>query len=271
MSFTVTGDGVNPPRVVVSSDTGVPSGASFQVTGAAGDVSWPVRVGSGVWAGEQVAMLDPMAPVGVDVTYTLRARSTAGAVTTLSAGPITRASMGLMAVTSLDGRRAVRVRIDPSWTDEIKSEGRIQRFDIPGARRPVLRLDVVSQASEGTMEVHTVGDDTTMLATLMAENMPLICLHDTESCPLSGCDLPPVRLLMPLSASRTLGARRDIAERDWSIPWLEVDDPTPDQRVMPSMWDEFDAVGLTWDELDALWLTWDQFDLMAWATYTPGA
>lgn len=269
--FSVTADGTNPPRVVAQSSAAVPSGAAWQVTGSDGASSWPVRGGSGVWAGEQVAMLDPMCPVGVPVTYTLRARSVGGAVTTLSAGPITRASMALMAVTSLDGRRAVRVRIDPSWTDEIKSEGRIQRFDIPGARRPVLRLDVVSQASEGTMELHTVGDDTIMLSTLMGENMPLICLHDTATCPLPGCDLPPVRLLMPLSASRTLGARRDIAERDWSIPWLEVDDPTPDQRVMPSVWDELDAINLLWPTLEGLSLTWDQFDLMAWATYTPGS
>lgn len=269
--FSVTADGTNPPRVVAQSGASIPAGAAWQVTGSDGSSSWPVRGGAGVWAGEQVAMLDPMCPVGVPVTYTLRAVTAGGAVTTLSAGPITRASMGLMAVTSLDGRRAVRVRIDPSWTDEIKSEGRIQRFDIPGARRPVLRLDVVSQASEGTMELHTVGDDTAMLSQLMAENMPLICLHDTESCPLSGCDLPPVRLLMPLSASRTLGARRDVAERDWSIPWLEVDDPTPDQRVMPSMWDELDAINLLWPTLEGLSLTWDDFDLMAWATYTPGS
>ncbi len=267
--FSVTADGVNPPRIVLASTAQVPEGASFQVTGSAGDSSWPVRGGSGVWAGEQVAMLDPMCPVGVPVTYTLRARTSAGAVTTLSAGPVVRVSPSSMTVTSLDGRRMVRVRVLGS--DEQQAAARIQRFDIPGARRPVLRLDTVSDATEGTLEWASTGSDTTMLSTLMGENMPLICLHDPTICQIPDCDIPPVRLLMPLSWRHQRAGRIDVAERRWQVPWLEVDDPTPDQRVMPSTWDELDAVGLTWDELDALGLTWDQFDLMAWATYTPGA
>lgn len=267
--FSVTADGTNPPRVVAQSGAAVPSGAAWQVTGSDGSSSWPVRGGAGVWAGEQVAMLDPMCPVGVPVTYTLRARTSAGAVTTLSAGPVVRVSPSSMTVTSLDGRRMVRVRVLGS--DEQAGQARVQRFDIPGARRPVLRLDTVSDATEGTLEWASTGSDTAMLSTLMGENMPLICLHDPSVCQIPDCDIPPVRLLMPLSWRHQRAGRIDTAERRWQVPWLEVDDPTPDQRVMPSTWDELDAVGLTWDELDALGLTWDEFDLMAWATYTPGA
>lgn len=269
--LSANADGLQPPRVVIASTADVPSGSSWTLTGSSGDTSWPVRGGSGVWAGEQVAMLDPMCPVGVDVSYTLRWVTPGGTVGTTQSAPVVRAAADLMAVTSLDGRRIVPVRIDLAWRDEVSVNSRIQRFDIPGSSRPVLRLDTVSGAAEGTAEWHTTGDDTVLLTQIMSENMPIVMLHDRAHCELPLCDVPAVRLAMPLSFKKSLGARRDVAERDWQVPWLESDDPTPDQRVMPSIWDEFDAVGLTWDQLDALSLTWDQYDLMAWATFNPAA
>lgn len=267
--LSVQSDGNLPPRIVVASTAAVPVGASWTLTGASGDSQWRVRGGGGVWAGEQVAMLDPMCPVESDVTYTLRWVSAAGVVGTMGVGPVRRQGAGSMLVTSLDGRRMVRVVV--RGDDEIGEASRIQRFDIPGSRRPVLRLDTVTDATEGTAQWSTRGADTAMLTQLMSENMPLISLHDPTVCEIPGCDIPPVRLLMPLSSRRARSKRRGVAQRDWTVPWLETDDPTPDQRVMPSTWDDLDAVGLTWAQLDALSLTWDQFDLMAWATYTPGS
>lgn len=269
--LSVSPDGVQPPRVVITSTAAIPTGSEWTLTGSSGESMWSVRGGSGVWAGEQVAMLDPMCPVEVDVSYTLRWVTPGGVVGTETVGPVVRSAAGLMAVTGLDGRRIAAVRIDPSWTDEVTVTARYKRFDIPGSSRPVLRLDTVPDAVEGTAQWHTIGTDTQTLVSLMGQNVPLIMLHDTAHCPLSQCDVPAVRLVMPLSSKRSLGARRDLAERDWQVPWLEVDDPTPDQRVMPSTWAEFDACGLTWDQLDALSLTWDQFDLMAWVEYVPGS
>ena len=267
--LSVLADGSMPPRIIVASTASIPTDSTWTLTGSSGDTSWPVRGGSGVWAGEQVAMLDPMCPVESDVAYTLRWVTPAGAIGQQSAGPIRRHGVGSMLVTSLDGRRMVRVTV--RGDDEQGESARIQRFDIPGSRRPVLRLDAVSGATGGTAEWSTRGGDTALLVALMQENRPLISLHDPTVCEIPGCDIPPVRLLMPLSNRRARSARRDAAWRDWQVPWLESDDPTPDQRVMPSIWDEFDAVGLTWDQLDALSLTWDQFDLMAWATFNPTA
>lgn len=267
--LSVQADGTNPPRLVVASTAAIPMGSAWTLTGSAGESQWPVRGGSGVWAGEQAAMLDPMCPVEQDVSYALRWVTPTGTVGTMSVGPIRRSGVGSMLVTSLDGRQVVRVSVHGD--DEQSESARVQRFDIPGSSHPVLRLDTVSSATEGTAEWSTRGEDTAALIQLMRDNMPVILLHDPTVCQIPGCDIPPVRLVMPLSNKRYRSPRRDVAQRDWQVPWLETDDPTPDLRVMPSIWDELDAAGLTWAQLDALSLKWDQVDLMAWGAFVPGS
>ena len=267
--LSVSPDGVQPPRVVISSTAAIPTGSEWTLTGSSGESMWSVRGGSGVWAGEQVAMLDPMCPVEVDVSYTVRWVTPGGVVGTETVGPVRREGASSMLITSLDGRSIARVRV--TGDDTLTVTARYSRFDIPGSSRPVLRLDTVPDAVEGTARWSSTGTDTQTLVSLMGQNMPLIMLHDPSVCEIPDCDIPPVRLVMPLSSKRARSDRRDAAWRDWEVPWLEVDDPTPDQRVMPSTWAEFDACGLTWDQLDALSLTWDQFDLMAWVEYVPGS
>lgn len=260
------GTGVLPPVKLVINGASLSAATVWDVTASTGNgFTWKVRGGSGEGSGEQVILVDTIAPINESLTYSLR---TDGVV--IAQGIITRTYTGtggdglaLDVIASLDATSVAGVRREGS--DTRHGERRYHASVVRGSKFSPLRLDPVAGAGGGSLTVATVGNATTKLRALLDGNAIVVAYHDLSKCRVSGCPVPPAELLYVTDESSVLGVQWDKGERYWSLSYVLQGDPEPSFRAPFQVWDNFDAAALTWDDLDAQAITWDEFDAIIWS------
>lgn len=252
ISTTVLPGGIG----VVVDTSQMATGGTYRVTGSTPDgLTWPVRGGVGTVTGQQLTLVDVMAPLNTQLIY----RVTDG-VGEWSAYQVVRPHTGWHVLESLDGLIVVDVlRRDDG--DERSPGVRQVTFDISGVPFPAVRYDRAT-AGSGAMKVRTNSPHSARLQSLVDAGRPFVALHNPKKCPLPECDVPLAQLVLLTGASNRLAPRRDRAEREWDLSYLLVADPEPNTVVPVTTWDEWDAyeAGRTWATVDADVLTWDQDD-----------
>lgn len=259
------GPGTLPSVRIVVNGALLSAGALYEIVGTVSSgFTWTVRGGTGAATGEQVILVDTLAPLNDPITYTALLD---GAV--VASGVITRTylgtggdGLGFDAIASLDSGTFVGVR--RFGGDPRSGDRRFHASAVRGSRWAPLRLDPVAGAGGGSLTVATVGTHTRALRGLMAANPVTVYFHDQSRCGLAGCDVDPVQVMYIVDDGNDRGERVDVSERVWSLSYLDQSDPESGYVASLQTWDDFDAADLTWDELDALALTWDEWDRLTW-------
>lgn len=235
------------------------AGQSYLVEGTALGTTWVVRGGRGVSGGGQLVIVDNRAPLNVPVVY----RATINGTTVWESWPITVEFPAKYVLQSLDGAFTAPVKLMSNGLPR-EPDVRASSYQIPGRRRPVIRFDIPGDGG-GTLVVDTTGEQTPLLASLLADGRPIVVRTDGDV-----RDFPPVEIVLVMKApSELTEARIQTGDtRRWTLQYLLVDDPDPDAVLPSSTWDDFDAVnaGLTWDQFDLQWVgaDWDAFDRFDW-------
>ena len=256
VSAVLIGAGV--PQAVQVAVTGVPSGESYTVTGQAGDYVWQVPGGVGVSSGAQIILTDVRSPGNVPVTYTVVSDTV-----NESSTPVTVPVPGELVLQSLDGAMGVVVTVQAGSADFV-ARSRAVGFTVPGRARPVVRFDVASYP-EGSLVVRAPLSVTPALKALFATGRPIVY---RAGIPL--LDMDPVAVVSPGDVSSRVLPGTGL--REWSFPFLVVDDPFASTVLGGFSWDAgFDAAlaGGDWDDrFDGLLagLSWDEFDTLDWST-----
>lgn len=240
-------------QVVVSE---APDGEAWTVTGSTGSFTWTVPGGSGVGDGEQLVLIDNMAPPNTPVTYTFTSASV-----TEESDPITVPLDGDLALHTLDGQRSVVVNLmDGSLDTELPSNTAL--FHVPGRARPVVRYTALSDVVS-SLVVRVPTADANAFRAVLASGAPIIY---RSSVPLEDTD--PVGVIAVTSVRSRLYFLNGF--RDWVLGFAVVDNPFQDQALGAFSWDFFDEVwaDLDWDDFDASMSgrTWDEFDALDWTT-----
>lgn len=194
----------------------VPAGVVWTLTGSARGVSWVAAREQG--RGRVHWVSDPMAPPGLEVTYTLAYGSMVE-----TAGPVTRADAGATLITSMDGRTVARVDRMASGGDPWDWQATTSLLDIPGSPPPARYGQPMGLV--GGAVVESTGQDTWALTELVKAGRPVLILHDEASCEIPGCDIAPtLRVTLTVHrADRTDGV--SAATRSWDVSWREARAP----------------------------------------------
>lgn len=254
---------VLPGGVALAVDTsGMVLGGTYRVTGATADgLSWSVRGGVGTVTGDQVLLVDVLAPLNTTLVYTVT-----DGVDTWAASATVRPYAGWHVLGSLDGLIVVDV-LRGKDGDQRTPMPRQATFDIPGKGFPVVRYDGAT-AGSGSMLMRTTGVDSAGLSSLVAAGRPVVALHNPKKCHLPQCDVPLAEIILLTAAPNRFSSRMDLAERIWELEYLLVADPEPGTPVPVTSWDDFDVAheGTTWGGFDSTWAgrSWDELDRTVW-------
>lgn len=250
--------GAVTPKAVQVAISGLTAGQAIVVTGAAGGYTWRVRGGSGVATGAQLVLTDAAAPINVPVTYTVTVDGQ-----DFAAGPITVPSVHDYVLQSLDGRVVVPFEFH-GHEDPRDLALRSTLLQVPGRTTPVVLWDVAAGES-GQWDIRTTPTATQALLDQLTDRGPVMLLRTDGSI----YDQPAVQYITITSASRTRFAFD--GQRLWSLGFVVIDDPEPDQVLPTSTGADFDAAwaGRTGADFDAEWaaLTWADFDRTDWTQY----
>lgn len=245
------------PVSVQVSVTGLTVGAAVTVVGvtAAGD-TWDVPGGVLVVTGPTLLLTDNRAPLNGPLTY----RVLVGGAVYTSAPPVVVPFAGPKTVLqTLDGTVAVPVRV--SGMDPRSGTTRTASYAVSGRTNPPTRWDVAG-ATSGIIVV--VADQATSvgLTALLASGMPVV-RRNTPG--FQG--VAPAELIQITGVSHHLYSNFAL-EREWSLPFIVIDDPEPSVAAIAFTWDNFDTVyaATTWSAWDTEWATqtWDRFDAYDW-------
>jgi hypothetical protein len=245
------------PTSVQVSLTGMTIGQPFSVVGStASGFTWPVPGGVATATATSAILVDNRAPLNGPVTYQLLY----GGVTYTS-GSVTVPFTGWKTVLqSLDGDLSVPVLVNT--LDERSVGSRVVTFPVAGRRNPPTRFDSMS-VETGSFDV--VADETTTAAlkTLLASGAPMVRRSTPGFLGINPSELIQVNG----SVSHRLYAKSDLM-RQWSIPFVVIDDPEPSVTAVAFDWDDFDTIyaAFTWGTWDTEWSasTWDDFDKYDW-------
>lgn len=91
-----------------------------------------------------------------------------------------------------------------------------------GSQIPRYSLGIPPQS--GTLEFLTTLAGTRTLREFTRVRSPLWVAHNAAACELPGCDIEGSRLVVPTRMRESRTARRDVAQRAWSIDYLRVPD-----------------------------------------------
>lgn len=188
--------------------TGLPSlrftvaaGVRGELVGSHGQDRWVLW--SGVGSGGEVVLSDPLAPLGVEVSYSLGGERVR----------LTRPALGAHAVSDESGRVVARVVL--AGDDSVSHESGVSTLNLASgvADRWLMR----GVPDEVQLVCRTSGDDTAALRALCAYRGSVIVLHDPTVCEVEGCDIPLVRRCVVVSGHERRSERTDVAVREWDV------------------------------------------------------
>lgn len=222
----------------VATNTGLPviifkadSGNRATVYGTAEGRRWVA------WSGPRPSgatwFADPLAPLGVDATYTLGA--------TDRVVLRRRGGVGDM-LTRSDGRSPVHF----VWRGDDSIEHHPGLSSMSTANGMADRWPLVPQPVTVSVELETTGADTSRMRAYATVRDQLLLMHDRTLCQVEGCDVPPVRRIVIESASEERTEHRDRARRRWTLKVL--DRSADDARVV----DRRGQAVVTWGEWQKL-------------------
>lgn len=213
MALSVNVLGLNPLPAVRALLT-VPAGVSWSLHGSTADSEW--LVADGVGTGNEAAVTDPWAPLGVDVDYSL----TYG-TTTEHDGPVQRLYDGQSAITDLGGQTVADFLWLKDGGDPRELQPRGSFFDLPGSYLPSGWFSPTAGAGGGSLVARTVMPHTRTLEDLVRANRPLILHHHEAKCPMRdrGCAIRPVRMIAVTGAPWDVTGRTDVMQHEWRISY----------------------------------------------------
>lgn len=233
----------------VATHTGMPSmrftdttaGRMYQVTATDGENEWvALRVRGD---GGDLLWSDPLAPVGVPVTY----RHGAWEVT------LTRASMGGHMLTDADGHVHAPFR----WLGADDTDHNVDVTSTSTSGGYADRWPLVAPEETITLEASTGTESTRVFRALVASQRRLVLVHDETVCEMVDCDIPPVRVVTVSKASEARTKAVPHARRVWDLA-LEDRSSTIDATLhknngqLPTIhhpvvvWGEWDAYEGAW-------------------------
>lgn len=248
--------GSRDPQLVQVTVTGIPAGHTVDIYREVQGLDLArVRGGFGVTPSTDALLtLDASAPIGRPIVYVVRLTSPTGAVTEVSAAPITRTDthdaerLGRHVLVDPTTGHAVRVDVlnDP---DERRNDAR-HAVLYPAARsRPVVLHDV--RASDtGTLAFTTTDPAaTTALNRLLQPGRAVASLHAHDA-----CDIPAGEILALGTVTRSRWGR--YGRRVWAADFVVIDEPDP-HRMIPSttLADLHNYVPTTLADIATLWPT----------------
>lgn len=181
--------------------TDTTAGRMYQVTATDGENEWvALRVrgdgGNLLWS-------DPLAPIGVPVTYTHGSWSTT----------LTRASMGGHMLTDADGHVHAPFR----WLGLDDTDHNVEVTATATSGGYADRWPLV--APEETISLQAVTDTaaTMVVRALIASQRRLVLVHDETVCEMVDCDVPPVRVVTVSKAAEARTRTVPHAHREWDL------------------------------------------------------
>lgn len=243
------------PQAVQVSMSGLSSGDDYEVVGVWSGGTWPVRGGVGTSNGSLLVLNDLAAPINIPVTY----RVTSG-VDVVDSAPVTVPFARRYALTSLDGRTVVTMRLRTNGLPRTPGLRPVM-FDIPGRSDPVVVTDVPTTYS-GEFEARTDAAGSAAMRDLL--DLGGLAVLRTDG---TVRDLPATGFLLITAApSALLGAGID--DRQWSLSYRLLADPEPGSVPAVSTWEDVKTsyAGLTYADVKAEWAgqTWRDFRTFDW-------
>lgn len=220
----------HPAPLVALDGTSIAVGQPFTLTASAGDRSWTVA--EGTTTGSRMTWADGSAPLGVEVTYTLRVgASTSTATATRPPRP------GLLLVCRPDGRGQVLARdldiADPRGRD-VRSRG----FVVAGRAGEVSSWDPSAGLPTGELRVDVEEAQLARAEGTLARRGPVLLL---TGAPVPG--VAPVRWARVVSVDDTLAA--PWGARRYRVRFQEVEPPAVTAAPVAT-WGEAAALGWVW-------------------------
>lgn len=214
VTITATLVGTRTPSHVQIEVDGVTVGDQVTITGTAGSSVWTVRgAGAITAASTQIIRRDTIAPVNASITY--RA-DVAGVTYVATALTVPHASDYVL--TTLGGDLAAEL----AWVsngDEIAMQDGAHLSYVHGRRNPVVRYAPAGGESGAWEFVTASAAATEALRAMLATSAPLVMRT-------SGAvqDLRAQRVVVIQGSRRRLNSIAGEG-REWTAPWVEVDDP----------------------------------------------
>lgn len=257
MAITATLIGGSVPQLVQVVVSATAAGVPWTLTGSAAGVSWTVPGGSGVGDGNPLVRVDNRAPLNADVVYTYTPATGSPQV----AAPVSVSSAYGIVIQSLDGQQSIPGDL-LDGSDAIELQLNQAVFNIPGRSRPAVRYAVTGDGG-GALNVGLEQSATEALRALVRSGSPVLVRRQ----PMDD-DLPLVFVALLTGISGRLAI--DIGYRQWSLPYLLLDDPFLDVALGAFAWDYFDTrmSGRSWNTFDTNMAgrSWNTFDALDWAT-----
>lgn len=150
-----------------------------------------------------VPVSDPLAPVGVAVTYTQGT----------SRATLTRASVGGHALTDPTGHVVAPIR----WLADDSTDLGVEVSTSTTSMGAADRWPLAQPPASFTLECLTEGEATRAVQDLASRPSRLVLLHDQAACQMVDCDVAPVRVVVVTKAVHARTKRVPRAQRRWSL------------------------------------------------------
>ena len=195
MTLNVSVEPGRVPRVVLS-------GIDGPVVGRAGGREWVVTEGA-----VGFPIVDPLAPLGVPVTYESGGESTS---------PVVLESLARDAIMAPDGSQVVECFRANSH--DLELDRGVATLWPKGASVPWVLHPEKSGAFTGPLNIVTGAEGADTLASLLTVSSPVVVKHNPTRCPIRHCRVAPVMVVTVTNAvDKYAGYDEDGWVSDWSL------------------------------------------------------
>ena len=164
----------------------------------------------------EALIADPGAAMGVPTTYRFGSETV-----TLTRRGTADPTFGHQFITDTTGQTIANIVLVGDDTPEYDTTGEVFTSALG---RQIPRYSLATPPQSGTLECLTTLAGTLMLRDFTVVRSPLWVVHDAAGCELPGCDIEGSRLVVPTRMRESRTARRDVAQRAWSVDYLRVPD-----------------------------------------------